>query len=151
MSYAEENSRNQELVLSIQEALEANDLFAVREALASLHPSEVADLLESLPSEIRDELWVHVEAEVEGDVLAEANDMVRAALLENMESHEVAAATASLDTDEGKKALDEALAAARSVGRQLRMACTSLPDVRVHNVPLSYNPAPKYLGVRYDE
>jgi magnesium transporter len=107
MSYAEENSRNQELVLSIQEALEANDLFAVREALASLHPSEVADLLESLPSEIRDELWVHVEAEVEGDVLAEANDMVRAALLENMESHEVAAATASLDTDDAADILQD--------------------------------------------
>ena len=107
MSYAEENSRNQELVLSIQEALKANDLFAVREALASLHPSEVADLLESLPSEIRDELWVHVEAEVEGDVLAEANDMVRAALLENMESHEVAAATASLDTDDAADILQD--------------------------------------------
>lgn len=107
MSYTEEHSRNQELVLAIQEALEANDLLAVRDALANLHPSELADLLESLPSEIRDELWVHVEPEVEGDVLAEANDRVRAALLENMQPHEVAAATASLDTDDAADILQD--------------------------------------------
>ena len=107
MSYSEEHSRNQELVLSIQEALDANDLLAVRNALANLHPSELADLLESLPSEIRDELWVHVEPEAEGDVLAQANDAVRAALLENMAPHEVAAATASLDTDDAADILQD--------------------------------------------
>jgi len=107
MSYSEEHGRNQELVLSIQEALEANDLLGVRNALADLHPSELADLLESLPSEMRDELWVHVEPEAEGDVLAQANDAVRAALLENMAPHEVAAATASLDTDDAADILQD--------------------------------------------
>tara|TARA_R110002095_G_scaffold131070_2_gene113850 strand:+ start:299 stop:1657 length:1359 start_codon:yes stop_codon:yes gene_type:complete len=100
MSYSEETNRNQASLLSITEALEANDLRAVRDQLATLHPSELADVLESFPPEIRDELWVHVDAEVEGDVLAEANDQVRAALLENMLPHEVAAATATLDTDD---------------------------------------------------
>jgi len=107
MSYSEQTNRNQELVLSIQEALEANDLLSVRKELAGLHPSELADLLESLPGEIRDELWVHVEPEVEGDVLAEANDQVRAALLENMQPHEVAAATARLDTDDAADILQD--------------------------------------------
>ena len=107
MSTFEEHSRNQELVLSIQEALEANNLLAVRNALGSLHPSELADLLESLPSEIRDELWVHIEPEVEGDVLAEANDRVRAALLENMAPHQVAAATESLDSDDAADILQD--------------------------------------------
>jgi len=107
MSYSEETSRNQALLLSIQAALEANDLLAVRDELASLHPSELADVLESLPAEMRDELWVHVEPEVEGDVLAEANDQVRAALLENMQPHEVAAATATLDTDDAADILQD--------------------------------------------
>lgn len=107
MSTFEEHNRNQESVLAIQEALEANDMLAVRDGLASLHPSEVADLLESLPSEIRDELWVHVEPAVEGDVLAEANDNVRAALLEKMAPHEVAAATASVDTDDAADILQD--------------------------------------------
>ncbi len=107
MSYAEEHNRNQELVLSVQEALEANDLLAIRDALTHLHPFELADLLESLPSEIRGELWVHVDPEVEGDVLAEANDRVRAALLKNMHPHEVAAATALLDTDDAADILQD--------------------------------------------
>lgn len=107
MSTFDEHNRNQELVLSVQEALEANDLLAVRDALGTLHPSELADLLESLPSEIRDELWVHVKPEAEGDVLAEANDRVRAALLENMAPHQVAAATASLDSDDAADILQD--------------------------------------------
>ena len=107
MSNTEERGSNQTLVLSIQKALAANDLLSVRDALARVHPSEIADLLESVPSEIRDELWVHVKPEVEGDVLAEANDRVRAALLENMFAHEVAAATETLDTDDAADILQD--------------------------------------------
>jgi magnesium transporter len=107
MSNTEEHGSNQTLVLSIQKALAANDLLSVRDALARVHPSEIADLLESVPSEIRDELWVHVKPEVEGDVLAEANDRVRAALLENMFAHEVAAATETLDTDDAADILQD--------------------------------------------
>lgn len=107
MSNTEEHGSNQTLVLSIQKALAANDLLSVRDALARAHPSEIADLLESVPSEIRDELWVHVKPEVEGDVLAEANDRVRAALLENMFAHEVAAATETLDTDDAADILQD--------------------------------------------
>ena len=107
MNYLDEHGRNQELVLSIQEALDANDLLSVRNALADLHPSELADLLESLPGEIRDELWVHVERDVEGNVLAHANDSVRAALLENMAPQEVAAATSNLDSDDAADILQD--------------------------------------------
>ncbi|MFT4561395.1 MAG: magnesium transporter [Gammaproteobacteria bacterium] len=107
MNYSEQHSRNQELVLSIQTALESNDLLTVRNHLAALHPSELADLLESVPSEIRDELWVHIELTAEGGVLAEANDRVRAALLENMRPDEVAAATANLDSDDAADILQD--------------------------------------------
>ncbi|MFT4580714.1 MAG: magnesium transporter [Gammaproteobacteria bacterium] len=107
MNYSESHSRHQELVLSIQTALESNDLLTVRNHLAELHPSELADLLESVPSEIRDELWVHVEPTAEGDVLAEANDRVRAALLENMRPDEVVAATANLHSDDAADILQD--------------------------------------------
>ncbi len=107
MNYSEERNRNQERVLSVQEALDANDLRSVRDALASLHPAELADLLESVPVEIRDELWLHIKPEVEGDVLAQANDSVRAALLEKMEPYQVAAATASLAIDDAADILQD--------------------------------------------
>ena len=107
MNYADDSGRNQELVLAVQEALAANELLWVREALADLHPSELADLLESVPGDIRDELWVHVGADVEGDVLAEANDEVRAALLENMRPQEVAVAASSVASDDAADILQD--------------------------------------------
>ena len=85
MAQVEESSSYQDQLRSIQEALAANDLYAVRELLSACHPSEAADLLESLPAEQRDELWVHIAPEAEGDVLSFANDTVRAGLLAQMD------------------------------------------------------------------
>ena len=55
---ADHSNRNQELLQAVQDGLKANDLLLVREIMQALHPSEVADLLEALPPETRDELWV---------------------------------------------------------------------------------------------
>ncbi len=100
MAQVEESSSYQDQLRSIQEALAANDLYAVRELLSACHPSEAADLLESLPAEQRDELWVHIAPEAEGDVLSFANDTVRAGLLAQMDPEGVAAATEGLDADD---------------------------------------------------
>lgn len=97
---AEQLSRNQEIVQRVQEALDANEILRVRQVIDELHPSEIADLLESLPSEVRDELWVHVGAEVEGDVLSHSSTAVRTGLLEQMAPGEVAAATEALESDD---------------------------------------------------
>ena len=93
-------NRNQELVQEIQDALEANDLLRVRKFMENLHPSEVADLFESLLPETREELWVHIAKESEGDVLSHSNAAVRTSLLEHMDPADVAAATAGLQTDD---------------------------------------------------
>ena len=47
---AEQILRNQDLVQSIQHALDANEIMQLRDLLDDLHPSEIADLLESLPA-----------------------------------------------------------------------------------------------------
>ena len=90
--------------LSRQEALferlESGNLDQVRSMLESFHPSEIADLLESLPGRSRRVLWELVDREVEGDVLTEVQDAVRAGLLERMQPQEVADVTKDLDTDE---------------------------------------------------
>ena len=90
--------------LSRQEALferlESGDLDQVRSMLESFHPSEIADLLESFPGRSRRVLWELVDREVEGDVLTEVQDAVRAGLLERMQPQEVADVTKDLDTDE---------------------------------------------------
>ncbi|MGI9229761.1 MAG: magnesium transporter [Gammaproteobacteria bacterium] len=82
------------------EQLRAENLDQVRSMLGELHPSEIADLLESLPGKERKQLWELVNPEVDGDVLSEMQDAVRAGFLEQMEPQEVAEVTQDLDTDD---------------------------------------------------
>lgn len=133
---AEQLSRNQELVQQVQDGLEANELLRVRGIIEDLHPSEIADLLESLPSEVRDELWVHIGTDVEGDVLSHSNTAVRTGLLEQMAPAEVAAATSALETDDVADILqdlpapvaDEVLRSMDELNRQRIAAVLTYPE-----------------------
>jgi magnesium transporter len=66
----------------------------------SLHPSEVARLLESLPLKDRAVLWEMVDHDLEGDVLVEVAEVVRDGLLEGMGIKEVIAATEGMEIDD---------------------------------------------------
>ncbi|MEM7465254.1 MAG: magnesium transporter [Pseudomonadota bacterium] len=107
MTYPDSANRNLDLVRSVQTALQANELAEVREQLAVLHPAELADLLESLPAATRDELWVHISPDIEGDVLVHVSDPVRTGILEGMRPDEVAAATESLEIDDAADILQD--------------------------------------------
>lgn len=85
---------------SLHQALDADQPELVRSLLRELHPSEIADILESLPVKAREVLWDLIDPERTGDVLSHAQDAVRAGLLELMRPHEVADATRDLDTDD---------------------------------------------------
>ncbi len=87
-------------VESLHEALDQDDINLAREAIASLHPSEIADVIESRPSRERDDVWQLVDSELEGDVLSHMQDAVRTELLENMHPAQVADATKDLDADD---------------------------------------------------
>ncbi len=84
----------------LYEALQRGDLTDVQILMADMHPAEIADLLESLPSEERIKVWERVNPEYEGDILVEVNDNVRATLIREMESHQLVAATEGMDTDD---------------------------------------------------
>ena len=92
---------------SLHQALDSGQLTLARDLLKELHPSEIADILESLPSKAREALWDLVEPEMEGDVLSHAQDVVRASLLEQMHPQEVAAATKGLETDDAADILQD--------------------------------------------
>ena len=66
----------------------------------SLHPAEVARLLESLPIAERAALWEMVDPDDEGDVLVELNDEVRDGLIEGMQTEELIAATEGMEVDD---------------------------------------------------
>ncbi len=81
----------------------AIDEGAVRSAermLSKLHPAEIAQLLESLPQKRREIVWELTDPELDGDVLVELSDEVRAQLIGEMEPEELAAATENLEIDD---------------------------------------------------
>ncbi len=84
----------------LHKSLSANTIELTRELLTQMHPSEIADVLEGLPGKSRESLWNLIDPDVEGDVLSELQDAVRAELLEQMQPQEVAEATKNLDADD---------------------------------------------------
>jgi magnesium transporter len=81
-------------------AVNAGDIISIKQALDDLHPSEIADILESLPQKDRNVIWENIPYENKGDVLSHAQDPVRIGLLEQMPPEEVAKVTKSLDADD---------------------------------------------------
>jgi magnesium transporter len=88
-------------------ALSTEEFGQVRILLGEMHPSEIADLLESLPPRDRETLWDLIEPSLEGDVLSEIQDAVRSSLLEHMHPQEVAEATKDLDSDDAADILQD--------------------------------------------
>ena len=75
-------------------------LTSARQIMQAMHPAEIADALESLPKPRRRMLWELVDTEVEGEVLMEVGEEVRADLVEQMEFDELKQATEQLDLDD---------------------------------------------------
>ena len=69
---------------ALREALGQGAGRQVHRLVNSMHPAEIASLLESLPPAQRDVVWDLVDPELEGDVLIELNEAVRADLIKDM-------------------------------------------------------------------
>lgn len=68
--------------------------------IGSLHPSEIARLLESLPQTERSVIWEMVDPEDGGEVLVDLADEVRDGLIESMQTDEVVAALDGMELDD---------------------------------------------------
>ena len=75
-------------------------LAELQKLLDTLHPADVAYILEALPLDQRLLVWDLVKAERDGEILLEASDAVRESLIKSMDSEELLAAAETLDTDE---------------------------------------------------
>ncbi len=91
---------HQERLQLLTETLENGALANVRQMLNSLHPAEIAHLLESLPAYERELVWGAISSEHEGDVLIHVSDDVRSALIDEMDTKKLVAATEGLATDD---------------------------------------------------
>ena len=95
------SSSPQEHLDAVTKLLERmRDLAEVRRRLESLHPADVAYILEGLPLDQRLVIWGLVSPEHEGDILLEVSDAVRETLLADMNSAEIVAAAQNLEPDE---------------------------------------------------
>ena len=84
----------------LREKLDNGRMRSARIMVNSLHPSEVARLLESLPLKDRAVLWELVDSDIEGDVLVELAEEVRDGLIEGMGTAQLIAATEGMEVDD---------------------------------------------------
>jgi len=115
MSDISSETDNQTAVQTLHETLEHGTLGQVNALLDDLHPSEIADALESLPPKQRETLWEETNLP-QGEVLPYLEDAVRTDLMEAMPATEVAQAAKGMDLDDAVDVLQD------------------LPDARVEEV-----------------
>jgi magnesium transporter len=85
---------------ALRGALEQGSMRHAQRMINSLHPAEIASLIESLPAAKREIVWEFVDPEIEGDVLIELNEEVRAELIGGMDAEELIAATEGMEFDD---------------------------------------------------
>ncbi|MBI1175037.1 MAG: magnesium transporter [Sideroxydans sp.] len=99
LAHRQEMPRNERHGL-VETLLHKQHLNELREKLDSLHPADIAYILESLPIEQRLLVWDLVKAERDGEILIEVSDAVRETLIATMSRDELREAAEQLDTDE---------------------------------------------------
>jgi len=92
-----QETSNQEVTESL---IQKQNLEELKHLLDTLHPADIAYILEALPLEERLTIWNLVKTEYDGDVLLETSDAVRESLITDMDSEELVAAAEQLDADE---------------------------------------------------
>ena len=96
---AKEHTQQANLSL-LRERLGSGRVRSAQMLIGSLHPSEIARLLESLPQTERAVIWEMVDDEMSGDVLVELAEEVRDRLIEGMQADEIIAALDGMEVDD---------------------------------------------------
>jgi magnesium transporter len=100
MNAAADPSLKQTRLATLRAALGQGALRSAQRMVSTMHPAEVAQLLESLPPAQRAIVWEFVDPESEGDVLVELSERVRAGLIREMNAEELVAATEGMQVDD---------------------------------------------------
>ena len=85
---------------ALREALDDGAVRSAQRLIATLHPAEIAQLLESLPPARREIVWELTDPELDGDVLIELSEDVRDELISEMDAQELAAAAENMEVDD---------------------------------------------------
>lgn len=119
----------------LREQLDSGRMRAARAMIHSLHPSEIARLLESVPPRERAVLWDMVDSTDEGDVLVEVADEVREGLIKGMHTEQLIAATEGMEVDDLADLLSDL---PEAVSRQVLRSLDQQDEERLRQV-LAYD------------
>jgi magnesium transporter len=97
----------EELVRSVEEALEKGEVERAAELTGSLHVADQADLLEQLGHEERVTLVAELKPNFDPELLTHLDETVREEVLEQLTPEETGAAIAQLDTDDAIEVLSD--------------------------------------------
>jgi magnesium transporter len=136
MTQHADEDQHQEYLRRLNDALDREAISEVYALVRELHPADVAWLLESLPEGERDIVWSQLDPDSVAEVLAEADDAVRASHMRQMETQALAAVAQELDADDAADILqdlpepvaDEVLQAMDELHRQRLEAVLAYPE-----------------------
>ncbi len=100
MSDNVQDNVNDNVLAHLHSALESGRLRRLQPMLHSLHPAEIALLLEGIPPTKRRIVWELVDPDDHGEILLHLSDEVRAGLIERLDDEVLLAATEGMDTDD---------------------------------------------------
>ena len=127
LNQANITSLNAEDKLIYLQSLVANDdKQAMAIFLAEQSEYEIANLLESFPSDDRQFIWSLVPTDIKGEVLAEVEDDIRQPLMRNISSKEISVLAQDLDAQDISEILDTVSERVRS-----KVMATLDEDVRI--------------------
>ena len=107
MTDTTQKENNTQLIDKLHESLSVDDVDNVRDLIKQMHPSEIADVIESLPGKTRTSLWNMISPDIEADVLSELQVPVRIELLQQMYPYQVIQVTKKLDADDAADIIQE--------------------------------------------
>lgn len=95
-----ENTSFEDCLQGLMNSLEASLYEEAAAKLDGLHPGESARLLEALTPKDRTQLWGGLDAQTQGDILAELSDDVAEQLLQEMDNTSIVSSTEGMDVDD---------------------------------------------------
>lgn len=98
---------HQENLRRLNDALEREAISDVYALVHELHPADIALLIESLPESERDIVWGQLDPDSVAEVLAEADDAVRASHMRQMAPQALAAVAQEVDPDDAADILQD--------------------------------------------
>ena len=103
----EENRLKPDFVRRVRDALEEGERDQVYDLVEPLHPADIADLFELLDGDDRRLLSRAITDLLSADVIAELNDHVREALVEDLPAEDIAHIAEQLETDDAVAMLED--------------------------------------------